>query len=178
MADFEKAIVHVLKWEGGYVNHPSDPGGHTNRGITMGVFRKHSQRLLGMSPTIENLKTLTKGQAKTIYRKVFWDKIKGDEIRSQDLANALFDAHVNMGGNGIKLMQRLLNVATDGSVGPKTLEAINKWKYLSEELSLWLSYHDAREWYYFTLTLIKPKMKVFLDGWINRLNDLQFTKTK
>lgn len=175
MADFEKAIPHVLKWEGGDINHPNDPGGHTNRGITFKIFKKYAHVLLGVDPTLANLKVLSEDQAKIIYRKVFWDGIKGDSIHSQDLADALLDGHVNMGANGIKLMQRVLKVSTDGKVGQKTLEAINKWEYSAEAFTMWVSYRDAREWYYFTLTLIKPKMKVFLDGWLNRLNDLKFT---
>jgi lysozyme family protein len=171
MASFNVAIKHVLKWEGGLVDHPADPGGLTNRGITWGVFKGYAHTVLGIDPTRENLVNLTETQASEIYRQVFWRNIKGDQINDQNIANALLDGHVNMGRNGIKLMQRECGAEADGIVGPKTIDAINK----AAPLVLFQGYIDARKIYYQKLADRKPQMGVFLTGWINRIDDLRYT---
>lgn len=171
MAAFEKAIDHVLRWEGGYVNHPNDPGGATNRGITIGVFQKYALSILGVAPSIEALMALTEAEAKAIYWHVFWQGIDGDEIKSQEVANIYFDAFVNMGNSGVKVMQKTLNVmgarlVVDGVHGPLTLAAINA----ANPVQLYNNFKAARIWYYKDLAQRKPTMVVFLQGWLNRIN--------
>lgn len=170
MADFEQAIKHVLKWEGGLVDHPADPGGLTNRGITIGTFKKYASKV-GLEPTRENLISLTEDQAKQIYKEVYWKNIQGDLINSQAVANIFLDGHVNMGTNGIKVMQRELGVEADGVVGPITLSVLNT----SAPVVVFNGYKDSRELYYKELAEKKPKMNVFLKGWLNRINDIQYS---
>lgn len=175
MADFQKAIGHTLRWEGGFVDHPDDPGGATNRGITIGVFKRYGPSLLSVNPTVENLKALTEAQAKVIYKAIFWDGIDGDKIKSQEVAAIYFDGVVNMGGphgrgNGVKVMQRTLramgfNIDVDGIHGPQTLAAIN----VAHPVSLHNNYKAARAEYYKDLARRKPSMSVFLKGWLNRI---------
>src|SRR5271166_2022323 len=105
MASFDIFLPMVLRFEGGYVNDPTDPGGETNKGITMNTFRQCSQNLLGLDPTSDNLKALTDAQACTIYKALYWDKMKGDAFASQDLANIVCDFFVNSGANATKLLQ-------------------------------------------------------------------------
>lgn len=167
MAKFDIAIPHVLAWEGGYVNHPSDPGGETNRGIT--------DRLDGNVDGLVDIdgdgygdidiKALTEDEAKQVYKLRFWDKMLGDKIESQHIANILLDGYVNCGSNGIKIMQRILNIKEDGIFGPKTLEALNT----ADEIILYNKYKQARKDYYINLAERKPALKVFLKGWINRI---------
>lgn len=168
MAKFEIAIPHTLVWEGGYINHPADPGGETNRGITDRLDGKVDGQvdINGDGIGDVDIKNLTESQAKEVYRRRFWDKMQGDKIESQHIANILFDGYVNCGVNGIKLMQRLLNLKDDGVVGPKTLAAING----ADEVTLYENYKDARIDYYLDLAERKPALKVFLKGWLNRIN--------
>jgi lysozyme family protein len=91
MASFDLFLPMLLKFEGGYVDDPDDPGGETNKGVTMAVFRGCSQSLLGVAPTSDNLKALTDAQAGIIYKALYWDKIQGDGINLQDLANIVCD---------------------------------------------------------------------------------------
>lgn len=170
MADFEKAIPIILKHEGGYVNHPSDPGGATNRGITYSVFGRLARPLLGINPTLLNLRGLTEDQAKKIYKHEFWDKMKGNLITDQQIAEILFDGFVNKGKNGIKLMQSVLQQTQDGIVGPLTLNAINT----ADPFPLFESYKQSRVSYYKNLALRKPKLNVFLKGWLIRINSFHY----
>lgn len=169
MADFNKAIEHILKWEGGLVDHPNDPGGLTNRGITIKTFRQYAH-LINVAGTKQNLIALTEQQARNLYHEIYWQRIQGDKIDNQNIANALLDGHVNMGFNGIKIMQREAGVLADGVVGPKTLFAINS----ADAHTLFDGYQDAREIYYRRLAERKSKMQVFLNGWLNRVNDLRW----
>lgn len=170
MADFEKAVTKVLKHEGGWSDHPLDPGSATNMGITFETFRKSAKSLLGIDPTLDNLKKLTKEQAGIIYKSLYWDTIQGDLINSQPLATLIFDGHVNMGRNGIKMLQRELGVTADGDLGPKTLTVLNQ----SAPSIVFEGLKDARIKFYNSLATRKPELKVFLKGWLNRVNSFKY----
>lgn len=112
MSAFEKAFALVLGHEGGYVNHPNDPGGETKYGITKRTYPN------------EDIKNLTVGQAKAIYKRDFWDRVNGDELPPA-LALVCFDAAVNSGpGQAAKWLQAVLGVKADGVIGPVTLRAV------------------------------------------------------
>jgi len=169
MAEFEKAIPNVLKWEGGYVNHPSDPGGATNRGIILTVFKKYAAEL-GLTPDVDGLKKLTEEQAKIIYKRQFWDLMRGDEIRDQQVADIIFDGFVNMGRNALKIAQRVMGETIDGQFGPSTISTLNA----ASGRIFFDSYKDARVMYYKNLVDKKPSMQVFLKGWLNRINSFKY----
>lgn len=174
MADFNTFFPTLLQHEGGFVDNPNDPGGATNKGITMGTFKAQAEPVLGMEPTLANLKALTDAQAGAIYKKIYWDRIYGDQIPNQDLADMLFDFYVNAGGNAVKTLQRTINslndggaqIAVDGGMGPNTLKAMNALN--TDEL--YMAYKNARKQYYIDLADRNPKLKVFLKGWLNRVN--------
>lgn len=168
MAKFEIAIPHTLVWEGGYVHHPADPGGETNRGITDRLDGKVDGMvdIDGDGDGDVDIKGLTEAEAKEVYKRRFWDRMQGDKIESQLIANILFDGYVNCGRNGIRMIQRILNVKDDGIIGPVTLCMIN----CADEIMLYNRYKFARTIYYEDLAERKPSMKVFLKGWLNRIN--------
>lgn len=172
MARFSEAIPIILKHEGGFVNHPSDPGGATNRGITFKLFKRYAVSL-GLNPTVEDLKNLTEEQAEEIYFQEFWQPMKGDEIESQQIANIVFDGFVNMGGRALKLFQKEAGVTPDGKIGPITLSIVNN----SNETVLFTGYKDARIDYYKRLVDRKPQLGVFLKGWLNRINSFTLDKS-
>ena len=168
MAQFEIAIPHVLAWEGLYANHPADPGGETMRGITDRLDGDVDGMIDvdGDGEGDVRVKDLTEEQAKVIYKRRFWDRMQGDKIKSQLIANIMFDGFVNCGFNGIRMMQNILNVKSDGIVGPITLCMINA----ADEILLYNRYKEARIRYYEELAERKPQLKVFLKGWLNRIN--------
>ena len=168
MANFDIFLPLILKFEGGYVNDPADPGGETNKGITMRLFQRCSHQLLGIEPTSENLKSLTDGQAGIIYKAQFWDRIRGDAFGLQDLANIACDFYVNSGTHATTLLQRILNsmganVVVDGVIGQATLQALAA----QVQVLVYRKYKEGRIVYYQVLGRQFPK---FLNGWLNRAN--------
>ena len=111
---FDRAVAMVLKHEGGYVNDSRDPGGETRYGISKRAY-----------PDVDILR-LTEDEAKAIYRRDYWDKLRTDEI-PEELAICLFDAAVNMGRDrAVRLLQRACGVAQDGVMGGNTIAAANR----------------------------------------------------
>lgn len=125
--NFAEALRLVLKHEGGYVNHPADPGGATNLGITIGTAKRYGVDMDGDGDTdIADIKKLTVAAASKIYKGEYWDKVAGDLLPA-GLDYAVFDFAVNSGtGRAAKYLQALVGVAQDGAIGPKTLAAVEK----------------------------------------------------
>lgn len=169
MADFEKAIPLILKWEGGYVDHPADPGGATNMGIIFSIFVNYADEF-HLPKTKDGLKQLHEIQAKAIYRKQFWDRMQGDKIVDQQIAEIIFDAYVNCGKNGIKIAQREAGTKADGNIGSNSLQAINS----ANPRILFAGIKDARIKYYQDLAVRKPTLQVFIKGWMNRINSFVY----
>ena len=112
--NYQAYIEFVLKYEGGYVNDPHDPGGETNYGISKRAY-----------PNVD-IKHLTREGAIAIYKRDYWDKVKGDSL-PYGLDLTVLDAAVNSGvGQSAKWLQRACGVVEDGSIGPKTLIAVSQ----------------------------------------------------
>lgn len=121
--NFDRSLSAVLKHEGGYVDHPNDPGGATNLGITIGTL----SGWLGRKATKAEVKALTVDKAAPIYRKNYWDAVRGDDMPA-GLDYALFDYAVNSGpSRAVITLQTILGVAPDGKMGPITLAAAGKF---------------------------------------------------
>ncbi|MES1221182.1 MAG: glycosyl hydrolase 108 family protein [Bacteroidota bacterium] len=169
MANFDKAITIILAHEGGFVDNKFDQGGATNKGITFKLFKEYAVSL-GLPKTVEALKTLTSDQAKFIYREQFWNKMRGDEIKDQQLANIVFDGFVNMGNRAIKMLQIEMGNPADGIIGDRSLMVINQ----ANPKILFEDYKDARIKFYNDLVARKPDQKIFLKGWLNRINSFVY----
>lgn len=111
---FDRALALVLRHEGGLVDDPKDPGGLTNFGISQRAY-----------PNV-NIRALDQVAAGAIYRRDYWDAIKGDQL-PEGLAICVFDAAVNMGvDKAIRLLQKACAVQVDGILGPNTLRAASR----------------------------------------------------
>lgn len=118
--NFERALALVLKHEGGFVNHPRDPGGATNKGVTLATFRRYVKP----KGTVTDLKALTNEQAGVVYRRQYWDAVLGAELPS-GVDYAVFDFAVNSGpSRAAKYLQRAVGAKADGRIGPATLAAV------------------------------------------------------
>jgi lysozyme family protein len=155
MADFKQAVAKTLIREGGatFSNYPDDRGGPTKYGISQKAY-----------PNVD-IANLTEDQAKDIYKKDYWDRVAGDQIRLQSIAENLFDTAVNMGViSATKLAQMTLDVAVDGKLGPATLQALNaldEKKFLSD-------FTLAKIARYAAICNHDRTQSKFLLGWINR----------
>lgn len=120
----EAAILEVLSHEGGYVNHPRDPGGCTHRGITLATYR----RFIDPYATCADLKRMPKDDAISIYRRSFWGAVEGDDLPSGvDLA--VFDWGVNSGpSRAISGLQRCLGQTATGRMSPANLQAAANYR--------------------------------------------------
>lgn len=160
-------ISKIKKLEGGYVNHPNDRGGCTNSGITIGTYRT----FFGKGKTCEDLKKLTEKEWMEVFTKGYWNKWKADEINNQSIADFLVDWFWHSGTHGIKYPQQVLGVVADGIVGAKTIGAINNYPNQKELFQkLW----DRRKKQFEDIVAKNPSQKVFIKGWMRRLNDFKF----
>ena len=166
MADKNKLIPIIKKWEGGYSDNPNDRGGATNSGVTLAVY----QSVYGKNKTKNDLKKMTSDQWDYIFTKLYWNKWQADEIKNQSIANILVD-WVWMSGTGtIKKIQSLFGLTADGIVGNKTLSYINSNNQEEIFKKIW----NRRKSFYESLVKNNPSQKVFLNGWMNRLNTYKF----
>tara|TARA_R110000824_G_scaffold37492_1_gene114980 strand:+ start:1023 stop:1661 length:639 start_codon:yes stop_codon:yes gene_type:complete len=120
MRNASKAIPKILVHEGGFVNHPSDPGGATNKGITIATFRRY----IKPSGTISDLKALTTDQAVVVYKRQYWDAVNAD-LLPDGVDYAVADFAVNSGpSRAAKYLQKVAGVSQDGRIGPDTIAAV------------------------------------------------------
>jgi lysozyme family protein len=118
--NWDSCFEMVLKHEGGFVNHPKDPGGMTNLGVTKSAWESYCNR----SSSEAEMRGLTPDIVKPLYKAMYWDKIKGDQLPS-GVDYAAYDLAVNSGvGRAAKYLQEIAGVPADGVIGPKSLEAI------------------------------------------------------
>ncbi len=123
-ANFDLCLNAVLKFEGGYSDHPADPGGATNFGITQRTLAAYR----GASVSKMQVRRLTAGEAAQIYRRNYWDAVRGDELPS-GVDAAMFDLAVNSGPRAaIGMLQQSLQQNADGVFGPVTLQAVQTSK--------------------------------------------------
>jgi len=119
--NFDAALESVLHHEGGFVNHPKDPGGITNLGVTKRVW----ENWIGREVDEAEMRALTPKLIGPMYKQLYWDKIKGDDLPA-GLDYVVFDAAVNSGpSRAAKWLQSAAGAVPDGIVGPATLRAVN-----------------------------------------------------
>lgn len=160
-SSYPLSIKLVLKHEGGYVNHPSDPGGATNKGITQATYNSW-RKAHGQS--VRSVKLIEQSEVEAIYKKNYWDKVRGDDL-PVGIDYAVFDFAVNSGpARAAKFIQRLAGVPADGIIGPATVAAATSKQFgLVDKL--------CNERMRFLQTL--PTWRVFGKGWSNRVTEVR-----
>jgi lysozyme family protein len=119
---FDHWLPHILKHEGGYVNHPKDPGGATNKGIIQRTYDSWRDR---QSLPRQSVRSISDSEVSAIYRRDYWDAIRGNELPA-GVDYCVFDFAVNSGINrASKFLQEVARVPADGKIGPATLAAVN-----------------------------------------------------
>lgn len=124
--NFESAFSKVIKSEGGYVNNRHDKGGMTNHGCTAKVWAAFNKRDIA-TVTEDEMRKLTIDDVKPVYKKNYWDVVKGDDL-TDGLDYSIFDCAVNSGpGRAAILLQKIVGVKPDGDIGKITLAAVKKY---------------------------------------------------
>lgn len=117
--NFQRALSLVLKHEGGWADHPKDPGGATMRGVTLATFRRYVKP----NATKDDLRKITDEQLAMVYRRYYWDAVAGAEL-PDGIDYAVFDFAVNSGpARAAKYLQAIVGTKQDGKIGPATLAA-------------------------------------------------------
>lgn len=163
--NFDTCLKEVLKHEGGYVNHPKDPGGMTNLGVTKATY----EDWVGHPVTEKIMRGLTVDHVKTLYKVKYWDMAKGDELPT-GLDLCVFDFAVNAGPNrAARYLQRLVGAKDDGQIGPKTMSLLAAYTKEHGRDRAVLAYQDARRDYY---KLLKT-FPTFGKGWLRRVREVE-----
>jgi lysozyme family protein len=161
-SSFDEALRRLLVHEGGYSNHPSDPGGPTNFGITLRDYRKYVKP----NATASDVRTMKLAEAKAIYRSKYWDALRCDQLPA-GVDYAVFDYGVNSGiGRSGKVLRRVLGLADDTHVvTPAVIAAVHK----SEPRDLVLRISAER------LRFLKAlrTWPVFGNGWARRVEEVK-----
>lgn len=172
MADnFQNIIEHLIMNEGGYVNHPMDPGGATIWGVTLRNWRAYTGRKVSK----EEFKALQQRDVKEFYETQYWDKVNANLLPS-GLDYCVFDFAVNSGvSRSAKLLQKLVGVIQDGDIGKHTLRAVGEYIMLKgEEDNKGLKYLIDVFMYERKDFLRKLKtFPVFGKGWFNRIEKVK-----
>ena len=157
LSNFPASLALILKSEGGFVNHPRDPGGMTNLGVTRNVWREWVKRDVDEA----EMRSLTPELVAPLYKANYWDACKCDDL-PRGVDYAVFDSAVNMGSSrAAKLLQAELGVTTDGVIGRATIAAANA----ADPLELLESFSLSKEEFYKSLTTFAT----FGRGWLNRV---------
>ena len=150
--NFEECLKMLLHHEGGYVDHPEDPGGETNLGVTKKVYEEWGGT--------KDMKDLTVEDGAPIYKKNYWSRLKCDDLPS-GLDFCAFDWGVNSGtGRAAKAIQKIIGANQDGAIGPKSLALIENQdpKFMVEQFG------KIRQEFYEGLSTFKT----FGRGWTRR----------
>ena len=177
---FNMAHSFTALWEGGYIDHPSDPGGATNYGISLRFLREQGIDINGDGDIdAADVRALNVERAGIIYRQYFFDAIRAGELPPL-VALVVYDGAVNIGPRrAVRHLQEVLvsqgqAVSVDGAIGPQTLQAAHALcpcNDTAQELAL--AVLGRRVGYYRELARTRAQLAVFLCGWLNRVEALR-----
>jgi lysozyme family protein len=158
---FPHALKTILHHEGGWADHPKDPGGATMKGVTLAVYREY----LGRDVSKEELRNIPQEHLLNLYKTRYWDKARCDDLPAGvDLV--VFDMAVNGGpGRAAKLLQIAVGATPDGAIGPKTLAMVNA----EDPTELVKKFSDERRAFYKAL----PIYATFGKGWLRRVDEVE-----
>ena len=175
MPDIGRMIDDVLRREGGFVDHPSDRGGPTKYGITIKTLSNY----IGRAALRSELESLSEDLAREIYERNYYISPRIN-LLPDEIQPFIFDCAVNHGPRrAIKFIQSVCNQAgyqpvlsVDGAMGPNTLKAA---KWAQQEMGKYFlrALFEERRNFYYTIVESQPSQKVFLAGWLNRVNEFE-----
>ncbi len=161
----KEALVFTLAWEGGFTNHPLDPGGATNYGVIQSRYDEY-RKFKGLAR--QSVKFITKSEYEEIYDKYYWDPVRAQYL-SGPLGLTLFDTAVNLGVGGcISRLQASLKVPITG----KWTKEISDVIHSSDQTAVAINICKLRIAKRYARVKQNSTQRVFLRGWLNRDNAL------
>jgi lysozyme family protein len=159
---FPRAFALVAVHEGGYVNHPDDPGGATNRGVTQRTYDAHRDR---RGQPRRDVRQITDAEVQAIYRGQYWNAVKADDL-PPGVAYCVFDAAVNSGpGRAARWLQEVIGARVDGVVGNETISkarSANASQVINRYCDRRLAFMQSlRHW------------NTFKNGWTRRVSEVR-----
>ena len=159
--NFDEALKAILHHEGGFVNHPKDPGGMTNLGVTKRVW----EEWVGHEVDEKAMRALTPETVGTMYKAKYWGKVRGDELPT-GVDYAVFDAAINSGpGRAAKWLQQTVGAVPDGAIGAGTLAKVAAM----EPAAIIEKYQETRLAFMQSL----PTWDTFGKGWGRRVTEVK-----
>lgn len=159
--NFDEALKAILHHEGGFVNHPKDPGGMTNLGVTKRVW----EEWVGHEVDEKAMRALTPAIVGPMYKVKYWDKVRGDDLPA-GVDYAVFDAAINSGpGRAAKWLQTTVGAVPDGAIGAGTLGKVAAM----EPAAIIEKYQETRLAFMQSL----PTWDTFGKGWGRRVTEVK-----
>lgn len=161
----KELLDNIVLREGGYVYHPADRGGPTKYGVTLSTLKRHRA---DDSLDKDDVRQLTSSEAREIFEDLYWFDAGFSELAlNDDLMELIFDSSVNHGVSGtIHMLQKALDVSSDGILGPVTRQAVQN----SDKRDLYLSLLKERYNLYARIVRNDPTQGAFIVGWLNRMD--------
>lgn len=169
--NYDHCLGLILYHEGGYVNHPKDPGGETNKGVTKRVYENWCAEQDLFQKDMKDLKI---SDVAPIYKEKYWDRCKCDSL-PDGVDLCVFDFGVNAGtGRGARFLQKCVGAIADGAIGPNTLRQVDEWVAMRGEEDLIVEYSERRRNYYKRL----KTFSTFGKGWLRRVEETELEALK
>lgn len=162
---FQQALKVILHHEGGYVNHPRDPGGITNLGVTKNTWEAWTKK----PATVADMRALTPDKVAPLYEARYWNECRCGDL-PDGLALCVFDFAVNAGpARAARYLQNMVGTAADGKIGPATVAAAKAFADSNGGAEAVRQYQNARRAYYRKL----PTFSTFGRGWLRRVDEVE-----
>ena len=172
MASIDLYLPKVLRFEGGFVNDPTDRGGATNKGVTIATWRSVGYDKDGDGDVdVADLRLLTTTDVRDrVLRPHYWNRWRADQIQNQSVAESLVEWVWGSGKWGVIIPQRILGVTADGKVGPATIAAVNA----HVPATLHAKLVTAKVEFLDALVKAHPEQARFLKGWLSRITAIPY----
>lgn len=185
MSAFDEIIDKTFTFEGGYQNFANDTANYnslqqlagTNHGISAIAYEQYLKR----PPTVADIKAITKDIAKAVYKKLFWDKVQGDQLKNDSVAHIVFDSHIGSGGIGLKQVRQAINKTAGKnvvSIGTNSLTPgeANIINGLNQEQFFNTLKQTRLSFFQYLADSNPSKYGMFLKGWFNRLAKINYSE--